>query len=275
MRGKRFPTVLIAVFLLSLAVPPASAAQDGRQIAIQYNVWGAKSNTGYNAQIAQAVINSLRTRNPKPTVISFNEICFKQWDQIRREYLDPIGGYVAFAHWSIATPVPNCDNTMYGNVIVGLNAAGAGGSSHTYSGQEFVTEKRGAACLTGLAGNTTACSSHLSTNLTTAKNQLFQLRSLVDPWVMAGVPMYVLGDLNIETTQHLTTFNNSWYASFAEGDRPNATVYTRRITWKSKTTTDQRSIDYVFRRAPRTFTATAYLFFGPYSDHAWYEAYLT
>jgi hypothetical protein len=264
-----------ALVLMSLQVPPAAAAQDGRQIAIQYNVWGAKSNTAYNTQIAQAVINSLRTRNPKPTVISFNEICWRQLDQIQREYLDVVGGYVAFAHWSIKTPLPNCDGTMYGNVIVGLNGGATVGTDHTYSGQEFVTEKRGAACLSRLAGNTTACSSHLSTNLSTAKNQMAQLRTLVNQWVTQGIPLYVLGDFNVETKEHLTTFQTSWYSTFAEGDRPGATVYTRRITWKSKVTTAQRSIDYVFRRVPKTFTAVAYLFFGPYSDHAWYEAYLT
>ena len=129
--------------------------------------------------------------------------------------------------------------------------------------------------MSGLAGNVTACSSHLSTNLTTAKDQLRQLRSFVTQWILLGVPMFVMGDFNIETAEHRYTFQSSWYSPFAEGDRPNATTYTRRITWKSKTTSAQRSIDYVFRRVPKTFTALAYLFFGAYSDHAWYEAYLS
>ncbi len=268
--------VATALILLAPSTPPASAAQNGRQIAIQYNVWGAKSNTGYNAEVAQAVINSLRTRNPKPTVISFNEICGRQWEQIKREYLDVVGGYVAFAYWSIATPIANCDGTTYGNVIVGLQGATpVVNTAHVYSGQSTLTEKRGAACMSGLAANVTACSSHLSTNLTTAKDQLAQLRSLVNQWVVQGVPMFVMGDFNVETKEHTWTFSTSWYSAFAEGDRPNATVYTRRITWKSRTTTAERSIDYVFRRVPKSFTAYAYLFFGAYSDHAWYEAYLT
>lgn len=42
--------------------------------------------------------------------------------------------------------------------------------------------------------------------------------------------MFVMGDFNLEATDDPWIYN-WWYPLFAEGDRPDATPYNRRVTW--------------------------------------------
>lgn len=151
--------------LMMLSIPPASAAQNGRQVALHFNVWSAKGDEEYNGAVAGMVIDRLMSVNPKPSTISFNEICWRQWHQIELVLnLNPDFTpyrYVAFAHWSINAGFDNCDGTIYGNVVVGMQGSPpAYGVPKEFSAQNSVREKRGAACLRSLAWNTTSCSTH-------------------------------------------------------------------------------------------------------------------
>ncbi|MGQ0678972.1 MAG: endonuclease/exonuclease/phosphatase family protein [Actinomycetota bacterium] len=280
---------IASALLPIVSAPPAAAAQDGRQILVQYNLYGAKGGTGYNHDVAPAVVNSIYNRDPTPSVISFNEICWYQWDYIWSmiRFKAPYGlEYIPFAHWSIQQE-DDCYGSGYGNVIVSLRGAGTYGVDKTFSSQTGGVELRGAACLANLIYSAVACSTHLAppdsnpnnpSRFNVPRTQQWELSVLVNQWATQGTPLFVLGDFNLLPSENLSAFSGWWYQVFAEGDRasPNATVSNKRSTWRSsKPPYSQRAIDYAFRRAPNLFTADSYIYFGDYSDHAWYETYVS
>lgn len=266
-----------------------------------YGTTGGGQSGEFNEDVAAAILSSLAARTPKPAVIAFNEICFGQWDTIW-QWLQHQRDYVAAGHWA-KTYEDDCNVggqfSGFGNVVVGLQSpSGAKGGSYAFEHQHpdeasgLWPEIRGTACLYELLGNATACSAHMTfrnsgggTSIEAAEQdyaylQLYDLSTIINHWAVQGVPMYILGDFNVETRErewpeyYLAVW---WYQVFAEGMEPGATMDDRLWTyqpaypfgWLNRT-----SIDYVFRRAPNAFTDAAYLFLGAYSDHRWYEAYL-
>ncbi len=266
--------------------------QNNRWTAVQYNMFGAKGGAGYNDQVAAAVVNSLRSRSPKPWVLSFNEICSQQWAFIAN-YINvnlKLGGYdySMAAHWSVPAH-HDCNGGSFGNVVVVLGKSPPAQAIHwQLEHQNSFAETRGVACVYQALHNFVACSTHLTIGSSSnpeggdetlkTKEQLLDLMEDITPWVLSGVPMFILGDFNIETTRDATShfyFNDWWYVLFNEAERPGATINDRRATFRSFATGQEKSIDYIFVRKPGAITAPAYSFFGAYSDHAWYEGFLT
>lgn len=280
------------VLLLGPGMTPASAAQNGRHIAVQFNLFGFMGGAGYNDAIAGDVINSLGTRSPKPLTSSFNEICWDQWDEIQQTSLPDSLGWVAVAHWSVNQPNLVCTHpgqryTWYGNVVVGVRGPATTAANAAYVSQDPNPnryEHRGAACLYNLANlsgyfDLTACTTHLysgSRDITRA--QLNELATGLNSFIHAGIPLMIMGDLNLRAVANpndpqpdeAPLLNNWWYPLFGEGDRPSATVSPTRSTADFG-----KKYDYIFRQSPKTITDFAYIIDAKNSDHHWFEAYLT
>ena len=95
---------------------PSPAVKPGANMVVHMNLWGAKGNPdgGWNPDIAQAVLNSLKARtNPYPLVVSFNEICETQWLSLWNNYFG-LHSYVAEAHWGTSVS-GTCGR--FGNVV--------------------------------------------------------------------------------------------------------------------------------------------------------------
>lgn len=265
----------------------AVAAQNGRQIAIQFNAQGALSGAGFNQNTIPAVIGSLSTRNPSPHLVSFNEICWTQWDQIQFHSLPDSGGYAAWGHWARTTddckqdPDGSGQPPLFGNVIVGRRGPSTFPLNGPYNTQNpNKVEVRGWACLYSLRSlsggtNQTACTTHLENEDPYPHYQLNELGQGVNPHILQGIPMVVMGDFNLRPWVDGTTSNQSyelngwWYQLLAEGDRPLATPASARPTHAVG------KIDYIFRFKPNLITGNAYIFDSYASDHHWFEAYLS
>jgi hypothetical protein len=107
--GRLRLTALLVIVgsILTSTNSPASAAQNGRHIAVQFNLRGYLSGAGWNSTIAASTFASINARNPKPLVTSLNEVCWEQWDDIQSNALPDSAGWVAFAHWSIDERLPD------------------------------------------------------------------------------------------------------------------------------------------------------------------------
>ncbi|HEX2178423.1 MAG TPA: hypothetical protein VHL54_02740 [Actinomycetota bacterium] len=202
------------------------------------------------------------------------------------------------------TVVPNPDpnnpqyNTIFGNVIIGLAPQGGPwpiGASSMFSHQNDPypppdnppptqwPEYRGTACLFGLrppyqpSPNVTACTTHLaSAPDSMTKHQLNDLTLGAVSTVQANVPFFVMGDLNLvgmapgdptEDNNESQVIRDWWYPLFEEGDRAYG-------SGSKRSTSDYGAIDYVFRRAPETFSQGPAILDSPSSDHHWFETYV-
>lgn len=118
----------------------ALAQTHQKQIAIQFNMWGAMGGEALNQSIGQETRDKLEEQEQLSDVylVSLNEVCYWQWLQIQTLLTQALG-YVPMAHWSIATNTDRCaagggdghdgtptgapesqTNTIFGNVIIGL-----------------------------------------------------------------------------------------------------------------------------------------------------------
>ena len=277
--------VLGIVSILIVARVPPAAAEDG-PTSIQFNMWGLKSATGYNQNVAPFTLAKILSANafgtsPYVWTVSLNEVCWIQWLDIWNNFMGT-NSFQAEAWWSVqpsktANFRRSSDNASCGAFGNTISVRGTARTSNAPNPRAFAVqgasasgyygEVKGFACLQSNYFGQLGCTAHTQADdPPTANTQLNDMDSSVNSFAVAGSPMLLHGDFNVEPSQSAQLLY--WhYPLFVEADgdpsQKRATVGTRRL-------------DYIFRRAPNSRSSLAAIWETTwrgvkYSDHAFYN----
>ena len=247
---------------------PSPAVKPGANMVVHMNLWGAKGNPdgGWNPDIAQAVLNSLKARtNPYPLVVSFNEICETQWLSLWNNYFG-LHSYVAEAHWGTSVS-GTCGR--FGNVVA-VRGSAAIRSHGSFSNQATNQTGVGWVCVASNLFNLTGCSAHVTARSAPPnirQTQMWEYSVVANQYLTQNLPVWVAGDFNLEYAENQGAFDSWWYAVLGEADAVSLARANKRKT------TASRRIDYIFTRSPNVITDDAYIYDSPFSDHHWYQMY--
>ncbi len=227
----------------------------------QFNLAGWKQNRGSLAP-ANVVVDRVKAANPRPLVVSLNEVCSSrstpgQWERVVRE-LGPLGYSLTFAP-SLTNVGSRCDR--FGN---GLAVAGSitSTSTLTYQAQWLGSaERRNIVCAAASTplGPLAACATHVVPK-PEGPAQVAEALSFVESQY-GELARLVGGDFNLPP-EHSGL--DGWYGSYYEGDPRLA---------KQPTLDSGLRGDYGWADASHfTSQHPATVIPVKESDHHWYEA---
>lgn len=294
--ARRVASALVALALVSLnwsgapvaASPgsptrPANHNYSAAQV-VQFNMYGGNGNatTGYNTQVAPAIVNSIKARNPYPFIVGLNEVCEAQYAHMSWVLAADGYGYNPGNPWGYSSghtislgdffgsqvgnvpPTPAC-GAWYGNALFMRGGFTGGGGSGWYEHQRATNsgEKRNWLCQT--TGGPSVCITHLDSGPSIQTfAQAGTFRDIANYVSAAGV--YALGDFNYVPTDPNGSTDRFWWAAtgFSEADGCCA----------SRSTSDYGHLDYIWRKNLGGWPHPAYIANSNYSDHHWYQGYM-
>ncbi|NUT52417.1 MAG: endonuclease/exonuclease/phosphatase family protein [Saccharothrix sp.] len=236
--SRRATAVLSAVALLvGLASVPATAATAFK--VLQMNLCNSGVAGCYQDGLAvDEAVTMIQRR--LPDVVSVNEVCLSDLPRLTAA----VGGSAAFRFAFARNRSTGSDyqctdgRGAYGSGIIVKEGIAAGGQG-VYAAQDGGNEMRAWACGLSAVRGFTACTTHLSTNGTTA---LAQCKELVpatvlsfDPTGSASTRHVVVGDLNLRYSPGSATNAQNCVPSgwFRKGDGDVQHVIARTLTFVS------------------------------------------
>jgi endonuclease/exonuclease/phosphatase family metal-dependent hydrolase len=226
--------VLAGATLISPALtPPASAATLDIAVA-EWNMCGAACYNGSTTP-ADIIYFFVAGQNPRPWLVSLNEVCFNSSQLQRlRGFLDDLG-YHDNTYAARQPGVAGCGGAAFGNVVFALgNRVSA--STYQFPSQDSSAEKRGVVCNinSGFLGNWQACSTHLDND---SGKQFQQVNELFNVMALGGNMLSIVGgDFNMTPGSSQL---NQWRSAYDEIDE---------VSPFSNTTDSHGKIDYIWAR---------------------------
>ncbi len=250
---------------------------------VQFNAWGGRGNatTGFNVEVADAIITSILNRPSYPYAVSLNEICESQWARIQwilgvngRNYSSSnSSGYQyssmpslgTYSNTTIgnATLHPSC-GAWYGNGLMMRGAYTSSGGADWFNSQAPSSsgELRNWNCKSTLMVSV-VCNTHLApgaTSYTFAQDTEFRNIALY----VSGNGVVAMGDFNYQSSSSLAMVGWLFTAGFMGSDSSNLMM----------STSDYGALDRQWRKNPNAWGHNAYISNSPYSDHHWLQGYL-
>ena len=252
MRSTRLGVALATVFATVALVAPATPAHatDYTQNYMQFNMCGNACNSGGLA-VATDVENSVENRSPQPFVVTLNEVCENQYQQLWRNLTPYYGFFDATG--------PTCSNgARYGNAILVRT------SSFTRLGPWTLpnpggNETRHLVCLKiPMSGNLpmVACVTHIDYHSVNIAPQIKRVAEIAGSYYSTS-GVLVGGDFN--TTPSSTALNPMYRSAYSpsgtglfnEVDAPSSLSRTYKSTsYNEGTFQDGRKLDYIFLSSP-------------------------
>lgn len=201
-RTRRISLTLACLVALSLISPAQASASLTRQEAIlDWNASGNEYGEGDFDWLTRTMPTELNNRNPSPEILTFQEVCLSQTDDLWEKDLVYRGFARASFYTALAGPGNVCNGGAFGNAVF---IVGGGQNTsfrfHPYNQVTNSAEKRGMACTASYSQpELSVCSLHLvSGNVPFADCQAAEaFQSYFDTWRNAGETILVGGDFNI------------------------------------------------------------------------------
>jgi endonuclease/exonuclease/phosphatase family metal-dependent hydrolase len=247
---------LVAAGLSLAAADSAAAASRLFQFNMCGSVQGGECNGGETNPVAGAITASIL--DFKPHAVSLNEACRSQVRAVARR-LRRAGRRMRF-RWVQTDFSNNCPGDRFGNAVLTVNPITA--SSAWALEHDAGEEARKLLCVgTRVAGRRSrVCSTHITTASDRAdqRPQIREVTNRVSRYARNGVPVVLMGDLNVEPGDGLL---DRLYRRFKEADQG------RPPCRCGESTSGTRKVDYVFfsRRHWKGIRGDAT--FSDHSDH--------